>query len=88
MTKCRVCQNEHAGSCASFFSSVSRATPAKKDVAKAVAKPVAVNPVKPRAAEPGRSNVAGTSWRERDPEAYRKYMREYMAKRRAAGRVS
>lgn len=26
----------------------------------------------------------GKTWRERDPEAYRKYMRGYMAKRRAA----
>lgn len=30
----------------------------------------------------------GKTWRERDPEAYRKYMRGYMARRRAAARAA
>lgn len=36
MTKCRVCWNEHSGSCASFFSSQSRATkkPSVEEVVK------------------------------------------------------
>lgn len=67
--------------------SASRATSPMVDE-KPVAKAVAVKPVKPPAAEAARSNESKKSWRERDPEAYREYMRGYMARRRAARRVS
>lgn len=82
--KCRSCGvEEWRHVCDVSFSDLSRVT--SKVVAKvAVVKPVAVKPVKPPQAEPGRSNA--TTWRERDPEAYRKYMREYMARRRSARR--
>lgn len=37
--------------------------------------------VKPAVAKPVK--LTSKQWRERDPEAYRAYMREYMKKRRA-----
>jgi hypothetical protein len=80
--KCRVCQAEHWAEGAACFSAA---------VSREVKPPLAsrVKPVKPPAAEPERSNAAKPlTWRERDPEAYRAYMRGYMARRRAAGTQS
>ena len=76
--ECRSCGAvEWRHVCAGAVSAPSRVT------SKVVVDAAIVKPVKP--AEPARSNRL--TWRERDPEAYRTYMREYMARRRAARRV-
>lgn len=84
--KCRLCGHEHALGASHVFSGESSRVTSEAVAKKAEWSAPVVKPVKPPSAEPGRSNAK--TWRERDPEAYRKYMREYMARRRAARRVS
>lgn len=91
--KCRLCGHEHAlGGEHVFSPTPSRVTPEapaveKKKAPRASAKRAAVRPeVKP--VKPLATSVKPKTWRERDPVAYRAYMRGYMARRRAARRNS
>lgn len=78
---CTTCGTKHHAHQAHIFPRASRVAPAV-DAAP-------VKPVKPPTAEPARSNgEKAKTWRERDPEAYREYMRGYMVRWRAARRVS
>lgn len=88
MTKCRVCQNEHAGSCASFFSSQStRATRRSQppaEVANVSNKVVDTAPRAKRAAVVD----ARTGDRHRKTDERREYLRLAQRRSRAARRVS
>ena len=86
--KCRLCGvEEWRHVCAGVVSAASRVT--QKAVERAAVKPDVKPEVKPPAADAVQSSGLTRQWRERDPEAYRKYMREYMATQRAiaAGRA-
>lgn len=96
MTKCRVCQNEHSGSCASFFASQSSRVTSKVELKAKALKRVALKPAhRAKAAlaiaEPVSQTeaLATSTYRYRDAEARRIYQRDLMrSRRRAAGRVS
>jgi hypothetical protein len=78
MTKCRNCGNTHAGGCAQFFASQSRATPPKE----AAREEKEAAPNVPNTAAARRT----AAWRAQNAEKHRRYMRDLMRKRRAAGR--
>ena len=88
---CEVCGTRHHGHQGHVFPKVSRVTQkaVERAVVKPDVKPVVKPQVKPPAADAGRFNGLTKQWRERDPEAYRRYMRLYMAAQRAiaAGRA-
>lgn len=86
---CKACHQEHSPLLRCEVARRQREAANLSAVPSRVVKPekvVDVKPVKPPVAGAARSNKP--TWRERDPEAYRAYMRDYMARRRAARRQS
>lgn len=83
--KCRVCQNEHSGSCASFFSRPSRVNSQEVDAGK-VREDTAPRAKRALASAAPVSQLASSTYRHRDAEKRREYQRDLMRSRRRAAR--